>query len=196
MSKMGSHDPFEHLKHKLWPKKGSGVKLAVWLPPLKVRNHPNFLVCRWNVTYHWKDLNKGYNFSLDFISIEGLHAKLWALKVTRQNDIWVLVPWLGTKYTIRGKVVTSPKFKPWWVLWVCVCLWFVRAPKCSNYALINLLFDLCRPMWVSKLLINLPSPILELQHALLPPKCCELESVPNSLLFRCFCFRLPFESIK
>ncbi len=26
----------------------------------------------------------------------------------RQNDIWVLVPWLGTKYTIRGKVVASP----------------------------------------------------------------------------------------
>ncbi len=25
MSKMGSHDPFEYLKHKLWPKEGSGV---------------------------------------------------------------------------------------------------------------------------------------------------------------------------
>jgi len=30
-----------------------------------------------------------------------------------QNDIWVLVPWLGIEYTIRGKVVTSPKFRPW-----------------------------------------------------------------------------------
>ncbi len=29
MSKMGSHDPFEHLKHKLWPKERSGVKLAI-----------------------------------------------------------------------------------------------------------------------------------------------------------------------
>ncbi len=25
MSKMGLHDPFEYLKHKLWPKKRSGV---------------------------------------------------------------------------------------------------------------------------------------------------------------------------
>ncbi len=25
----------------------------------------------------------------------------------RQNDIWVLVPWLGIEYTIRGKVVAS-----------------------------------------------------------------------------------------
>jgi hypothetical protein len=29
MSKMGSHDPFEHLKHKLWPKEGPGVELAI-----------------------------------------------------------------------------------------------------------------------------------------------------------------------
>jgi hypothetical protein len=28
-----------------------------------------------------KALNEGYNFALDFISIEGLHAKLWAFKV-------------------------------------------------------------------------------------------------------------------
>jgi hypothetical protein len=26
---MGLHDPFEHLKHKLWPKEGLGVKLAI-----------------------------------------------------------------------------------------------------------------------------------------------------------------------
>jgi len=29
MSEMGLHDPFGHLKHKLWPKEGPGVKLAV-----------------------------------------------------------------------------------------------------------------------------------------------------------------------
>jgi len=28
--------------------------------------------------------------------------------VPRQNDIWVPVAWLGTKYTIRVKVVASP----------------------------------------------------------------------------------------
>jgi len=50
--------------------------------PLKVRNHPNFLACRWHVTYHWKALNKGYNFALDFISIGGLYANLWAPKIT------------------------------------------------------------------------------------------------------------------
>jgi hypothetical protein len=29
---MGSHDPFGHLWHKLWPKERLGVKLPVWLP--------------------------------------------------------------------------------------------------------------------------------------------------------------------
>ncbi len=29
MFEMGSHDPFEHLKNKLWPKKRLGVKLAI-----------------------------------------------------------------------------------------------------------------------------------------------------------------------
>jgi hypothetical protein len=31
------------------------------------------------------------------------------LGVLEQNDIWMLAPWLGTKNTIRGKVVASPQ---------------------------------------------------------------------------------------
>ncbi len=141
--------------------------------PLKIKNRPNFLVCRWCATHHWKALNKGYNFFLDFISIGGLHIKLWAPKVVGvltlgnlgilgQNDIWVLVLWPSTKYIIRGKVVASPKFKPWWILWDCVYPWLVRTPKCSNYTLTNLLFGLCKSVWVIKLLINFPNPIPEL----------------------------------
>ncbi len=64
------------------------------------------------------------------------------LGVSWQNDIWVLVAWPVTKYTIRGKVVASLKFGPWWVLWVLVYLWLICAPKCSNHALTNLLFSL------------------------------------------------------
>jgi len=33
------------------------------------------------VTYHWKALNKCYNFVLYLISIEGLDTKLWGPKV-------------------------------------------------------------------------------------------------------------------
>jgi hypothetical protein len=35
MFKMGLYDPFEHLKHKLWPKEKLGIKLAIWLPTTK-----------------------------------------------------------------------------------------------------------------------------------------------------------------
>ncbi len=29
MSKTGLHDPFGHLKHKLWPKEGLKIKLTI-----------------------------------------------------------------------------------------------------------------------------------------------------------------------
>jgi hypothetical protein len=48
---------------------------------LKVKNRPYFLTCRWHATYCWKDLDKGYNFASDLISIGGLHAKLWGPKI-------------------------------------------------------------------------------------------------------------------
>jgi len=89
--------------------------------PLKVRNRLNFFACRWRATYCWKALHDGYNFASDLISIGGLHAKLWGPKVTgvpRQKAIWMWALWVATKYTIRGKVVVSPKSRPWWVLWV------------------------------------------------------------------------------
>jgi hypothetical protein len=49
--------------------------------PLKVRNRLDFLACRWRATYRWNFFDKGYNFALDFVSIGGLHVKLWAPKV-------------------------------------------------------------------------------------------------------------------
>ncbi len=109
-------------------------------------------------------------------------CQLWEFRdshlgISRQNDIWVLVPWPGIEYTIRGKVVVSPKSGSWWVLWVHVYSWFVRAPKCFNYALTNLLFSLCKSLWIIELLVNFPSPIPELQHGPLPLKCYELGSV-------------------
>ncbi len=51
--------------------------------PLKVGNRPDFVTCTQRATYRWKALDKGYNFSLDLITIRGLHAKLCASKVAR-----------------------------------------------------------------------------------------------------------------
>jgi len=47
MSKMGSHDPFGHLKHKLWPKEGLGIKLADATPsPLLDPQESNYVTKR------------------------------------------------------------------------------------------------------------------------------------------------------
>jgi hypothetical protein len=42
MSKMSSHDPFGHFKHKLWSKEGPRIKLSIWLPTTKSQESPWF----------------------------------------------------------------------------------------------------------------------------------------------------------
>jgi hypothetical protein len=114
---------------------------------LKVRNCPNFLAYKWHVTCHWKVLDKGYNFTSDLTSIEGLHTKLWASKVVGVPILRILgLPlrsprrkWhLGVDPVARhreyykGEGVGFLKYGPWWVLWILwvhVCSWFVHAPK-------------------------------------------------------------------
>jgi len=64
-------------------KKGQESKCQFESKPLKVNNHPKLLVCRCCATYHWKALNKGYNFALKHNSIKCLHKKLWASKQAR-----------------------------------------------------------------------------------------------------------------
>jgi hypothetical protein len=39
---MGSYDPFRHLRHKLWPKERSGVKLVIWFLTIKSQESPRF----------------------------------------------------------------------------------------------------------------------------------------------------------
>ena len=42
MSKMGLHDPFGYLKHKLWPNEGPKIKLSIWFPTTKSWEFPWF----------------------------------------------------------------------------------------------------------------------------------------------------------
>jgi hypothetical protein len=102
----------------------------------KVRNRPYLLSYRWRATYRWKALDEGYNFASDRTSIRGLLAKLWGSKIVgilvgaifgtpiresrERKAIWMWALWRGVEYIIRGKVVASPKFGPWWVLCVRV----------------------------------------------------------------------------
>jgi hypothetical protein len=60
MSKMGSHEPFEDLQHKLWQKERSGIKLAVWFSTTK-NQESTWLWCvqvKWNTLLEssWREL--------------------------------------------------------------------------------------------------------------------------------------------
>jgi len=138
---MGSHHPFGHLKHKLWPKERSRIFDS---KPLKVGNRPDFLTCMWCVTYHWKALDEGYNFALDIISIEGSNTKLWRLKVARVPTLAIMglpLGSLGTKTHLdvglverrklyyKGEGGGFPQVQAVVSLVSPSCLWFVLAPK-------------------------------------------------------------------
>jgi RsiW-degrading membrane proteinase PrsW (M82 family) len=99
----------------------------------------------------------------------------------------------GTKYTIRGKVVASPKFGPWWVLWVHGSS---KHQKCLNYVVTNLLFGLCISMWVIKCLLISLVPSRSSNTPLYPQSATSQGACPDSLLFDCFHFKLVIESIK
>jgi hypothetical protein len=168
--------------------------------PLKVKNRPDFLA--WMGLQHTigKLSMKATTFlhtsfkskvcTQSYAPPKLRESQLWEfwdshLGVPRQNNIWVLVPWPGIKYTIRGKVVASPKSEPWWILWVCVCPWLVLTPKTFKLRTNKLVIWFVQVHVSSWCLSFFLVPILELQHALLPPECYE-GVCPNSLLFRRF----------
>jgi hypothetical protein len=57
--------------------------------PLKVWNQHDFRACKQRAIYHWKVLDKGYNFASDLITIEGLHATLCAPKVAKVQVVGI-----------------------------------------------------------------------------------------------------------
>ncbi len=121
--------------------------------------------------------------------------------IPKQNDIWVLVPWPSIEYTIRGKVRGR-----WWLPpnsgrgESCESM-FARGSsvhqKCSNYALTNLFFGLCKSMWVIDLLVILPSPYPKaLAHHFTPKMLRTRKRTPTLSPSIVFTFGLAIESIK
>jgi hypothetical protein len=137
--------------------------------PLKIRNQPNFLACRQRVTYRWKALNKGYNFSLDLITVGGLHKKLCAFKVAGVPVVAISRLPLGSPETKnhldvvpieRRKVYYKGEgggFPQVWAVVNLVCLscpWFILAPKVLQLRTNHFVLVLCRSVWVNKLVTS------------------------------------------
>jgi hypothetical protein len=140
MSKMGSHCSFGHLKHKLWPKEGPGVELPgvrqFWLPTTRsresTRNTWLQTTCDIPLESSRRELQLCFrphcdrSFAQEVMRPQNPGSPNWqdfgtpARESQERKAIWMQAPWRGTEYTIRGKVVASPKFGPWWVLCVRV----------------------------------------------------------------------------
>jgi hypothetical protein len=116
--KMGSHDPFGHLKHKLWWKEGPGIKLTFWLPTTKSQELTRFHCLQVTCDIPLKSSQRG----LQLCFRPHLNRRS-TCKVMRPQSFWSpnfgnlgvsgqkchLDVGLGIKYTIRGKVVASLK---------------------------------------------------------------------------------------
>ncbi len=210
MSKMGLHHPYGHLKHKLWLKKGPGVKLVVWLLTTKSKKSTRFPYVQVACEIPLEDFDEGYNFALDRISIGGLHVKLWRPKVV--GVLTLVISGLplrspGTKSHLdvgpmeRHIVYYKGEGGGFPQVWVVVSLvsssrpCFVLTPKVFQLCTNHLGFVQAS---VSKWsLLILPSPFPELQHAPLPLQSAASQGVcPTPYSSTVFYLGLTFESFK
>ncbi len=114
-------------------KKGRESNYQFDFRPLKVGNRLDFLAFRHGVTYCLKAFDEGIIFSLDFISIRSLHAKLCAFKIIgflvvgisglphgslRKKNHLDVAPVERHRVYYKGEGGASTKFGPWWVLCV------------------------------------------------------------------------------
>jgi hypothetical protein len=191
---VGLHCSFGHLKHKLWPKEGSEVKLAVWLLTIKNRELTQFTCLQRACKYHWKAPNKSYKFAFNDISIKGLFTKLLPSKVAGVPT-WVILglplgsP--GTKCHLDVSSVANhrvyckeegdgfPQVRVVVSLMCPCCPWLVVAPKVLQLCTNHFVWVLCRPVWVSEACQLFLVPSRSSNMPLYPSKYYEPSSVPR-----------------
>ncbi len=183
MFKMGSHCSFGHLKHKLWPKEGPGVKLTIWLPTRKSWESTRFTWLETSCNIPLESSRRELQLSSDCTSIWGLLAKLWGSKIVGvpANAISGLPlgnpgrekpfgcsPMERCRVYYKGEGGGFPQVRAVVSLVCPCCSWLVLAPKVFQLCT-NLMgcVQACVSEWS---LSTLPSPIPELQHAPLPFK--------------------------
>jgi len=190
--------PISHLD--IWntsygQKKGRESNCQFDSRPQKVGNWPDLLRYRGHVTYHWKALNKNYNFALDHIAIWGLFAKLWGSKVarvpfgTRFRDSHSGIPGEKNHLDVRSMVSHRvyyegegggfPQVRAMVNLVCPCCPWFVLTPKVFQLCTNHFVWVVCRLSWMSEACQFFLVPSRSSNTILYPSKCCELGSVPR-----------------
>jgi hypothetical protein len=162
MSKMGSHRSFAHLKHKLWPKEGPGVKLAIWFPTTKswksTRSPCVKMVCdiplersrqglqlRLKPHLHWRSVRKA------MAPPKLSESQLWQLFGSRRTKNHLDVgPVERCRVYYKGEGGDFPQVRAVVSLVCSNCPWFVLTPKVLQLCTNHLVLVLCRLVWVSK----------------------------------------------
>jgi hypothetical protein len=198
MSKMGSHFSFGHLKHKLWPKEGMGVKLPIWLSTTKSQDRFDLLGYKGRATYCWKALVKNYNFASNRIAIWGLLVKLWGSKiarvptgaisgVSREKSHLDVAFVTSHRVYYKGEGDAFSQVRAMVSLMCSCCPWPILAPRVLELFTNHFVWIVCRLVWVSEACQLFLIPSRHSNTPLYSSKCYELGSVPQLLpLSLCF----------
>jgi hypothetical protein len=161
MSKMGLHDPFGHLKHKLWPKEGLGVNLTIWLPTTKSQESTWFpcvkVTCNMPLESSWQGIQI---WSKPHFNQRSAH-KVTRLQSCKSPNVGKFgTPetknHLDAGFAERCRVYYKGEGGGFPQVWVVVslvspnCSWFVLAPKMLQLCTNHFVIVLCRSMWVSE----------------------------------------------
>jgi hypothetical protein len=188
MSKMGLHNPFGHLKHKLWSKEGQGIKFTVWF-----------------LTTNSRELTQ-------FPCMQNTIEKLRRPKVAGVPTLAILVVPLGNpgiknhldvgpvgshRLYYKGESGGFPQVRDVMSLVSSSCLWLVLTSKVFQLYTNHLVLVLCRPMWVCEACQFFLVPSWSSSMPLYPFEVPRArEHAPTLGSFVVFCLGLTFESFK
>ncbi len=197
MFKMGFYCSFWHLKHKLWPKEGSGVKLAIWLPTKKSQELTRFTCLQMVYNIPLKSSQRGLqlffrpHFDLRYArKVMGLQSRESPNLGNFGTSTWESQdkkpfgcgPVERCRVYYKGEGGGFPQVRAVVSLMCPCCLWLVLTLKVLQLCTNHLVWVLCRPMWMSEACQLFLVPSWSFIMPLYPSKCCELGSVPRLLL--------------
>jgi len=209
ISKMGSYCPFEHLKHKLWPKEGPEVKLAIWLPTTKKSGIDPISTRADSIRHIIGKLSTRATTLLQISSqLEVCMWKLWESQSWQFRDSFPLGS-PGTKSHLdvgpvercriyyKGKGGGFPQVQAVVSLVCPCCPWLVLAPKVLQLCTNHLVLVLCRSVWVSEACQFFLVSSWSSNTPLYPSKVLQTkERAPTPYSSALFCLGLTFESFK
>jgi hypothetical protein len=210
MSKMGLHDPFGHLKHKLWPKERSRV--AIWFLTTKSQKFTRFtyvqVACNIPLESSWWELQLCFRPHLNprstrevinpqnrgntTLAISGLSFRSPRTKC--HLDVGLVQK---HKVYYKGEGGGFPQVRAVVSLVNPSCSWLVLTPKVHQLCTNHLMLVLCRPMWTSEAFQFLLVPSRSSGTPLYPSKVLwARERAPTPYSSVIFYLGFTFESLK